>query len=82
MKYPTVKIISRIVFKSDESTVEIHEDQLLSIPEEDMLWKEPNIQVRLGGPFGNKGFYLSQRVDWIIVCDDLGALVLVPLKKE
>lgn len=38
--------------------------------------------VRGCGNFAKKGFYLSDCVDWKIVKDNLGCLVLVPEKKQ
>lgn len=40
------------------------------------------LQVRLTGKLDNRGFYLNDAYDWIIVTDDRDELVLVPLTKK
>lgn len=40
------------------------------------------IQSRACGEFADKALYLSDKYDWKMGVDSLGAVVLVPVKKE
>jgi len=40
------------------------------------------LQIRFGGEYANKGFYLSKNYKWQLVEDEDGALVLLPTKKS
>lgn len=40
-----------------------------------------DIQVKIGGEYNNKGFYLSEDYNWEIAIDSEKALVLLPTKK-
>lgn len=47
----------------------------------DKNWFDSYIQVRGGGEYENKGFYLNSTVNWEIVTDSQEIQVLVPTKK-
>lgn len=74
MKYPTG------ILREDRC-----EGETVVIKRSDIMMLMPdgciNPTRRNDGAFAGLGFYLSERCDWQIIKDNLGSLVLVPIKE-
>ena len=85
MKYPQLNIITEKAL--DAGT--FHENQLITVPEIRPSERtiRPLIERRTAGTLANKGYYLDDTYDWVIVQEPGHEsaelfLTLVPLKKS
>ena len=80
MKYPKVKIAFG---DKKEETVVIDKFDLVDCSEDKVNsgMAGPTICVRTSGNLDGKGYLLSPMYTWVIVQDDKGCIVLVPVKK-
>lgn len=76
MKYPKGIIKSG----DDKDTVEISPEQLL--PEKEVQRILNELEVRTSGNFECHAIYLLANYDFLIVKDDTGCPVLVPIRKK
>lgn len=83
----TLKTLFPEVFEDDkyldfkDATIGTHNFDTNKLPKERGDMNQPIIQVRAYGNFRDKSFYLSGELDWQIIRDDEGELVLIPTKK-
>ena len=78
MKYPKGHIIKKELYPPD--SIEIKETTLLSEDEiNDIISK---IFIRYGEEFTHRAIYLPAIYDYILVKDESGAVILVPIKKK
>ena len=73
MEYPRGVLIEEN--KRDTEAITIQRD-CIAVRELDGL------PLRIAGNFSEVGYFLSSRINWIVVKDDEDELVLIPIKKE
>lgn len=86
------KIKNAVLVKEESNELEIMESRLVNISIDDNdnyiaveypddTYGDELISINFEGEFDEKSFALNDDYDWEIVRDELGNLVLVPLKK-
>ncbi len=84
MKYPKINIVRRRA-PLKEGEIEINEENIIPIPrisQTGLLDRGINdICSRTSGELRDRGVYLSDNFDWLIVTDDQGSQVLIAMKK-
>lgn len=88
MEHPKIEIIKPALPKNND-ILKIPEERLLSKQEIENLKRAETGDIRLGGSLKHRCFYVSDRsrsifdkYEWVLGEDELGATVLVPLKKQ
>ena len=86
MEYKQVRLIKKLAKEvvpiEKERTVDPTKEKGISRTQ---LGKKSHLLIELrsnSSKFGNKSFWLTNRYDWILGKDEMGATILIPLKKE
>ena len=69
----------KAIIEGEQTIIRIPKDRLVNVSEN---WFDTEIQVRRGGNFEGKAFYLNDiNFDWLVAEDDYGRLILIPIRK-
>jgi hypothetical protein len=89
MKYPKIKIVPIPKIPTTTNELRVNADDLLTVDTSGRILKSRDFVSESDGPepreeglLKGHGYWLSRMVEWVIVEDDRGSLVLLPLRRK